>query len=287
MSSKTETSKTGTSKTRATKTSKTGSRGFDRVPKGLDFRAARKQAHTAAQLLATAAQTHLPRRPDRSESALSWKKGQLVSQPIEGVKLHLDPALLVISVRGPKGDFRVDLQGLSVLRALEGLTISLHKQGVPPKPWDIPDWDLPMGKLRKQGNFAVQPEGVALGRAYQAAADLLAGVAKSPQAGTVLCWPHHFDLACLLTVAKDEEGELSQSVGIGMSPGDGGIPQPYFYVTPWPAPEGWTPEPLKVGDWNESWVGAVLHYQDWSGDAVVRGFVEQATAVCRGVLDPE
>jgi hypothetical protein len=264
--------------------SKVGS-GFARIPNGLDFQAARKQAHTAAQLLATAAQTHLERRPDRSESALTWKGGNLVSQAINGVTLHLDPALLVIGIRGPKGDFQLELQGISVLRALEGLTIALHKHGVAPKPWDIPDWDLPMGPLRKQGNFAVQPEGVALGQAYQAAAKLLARVVKSPKAGTVLCWPHHFDLACLLTVGTDDEGNLSQSVGVGMSPGDDGIPQPYLYVTPWPAPEGWTPEPLTLGDWNESWVGAVLHARDWPGDTGARDFVEEAVAVCRGVLD--
>lgn len=252
---------------------------------GTDLVAARQQAHTAAQLLATAAQTYVPPRADSSESAMSWAQGHLVSQAFDGVTLHLEPALLVILVRGPKGELRLELQGLSPSQALEALATALGQHGVASKPWKIPDWDLPMGPLMEQGPFAVQPEGAALAQAYQAAAELLAEVERDiAQAGPALCWPHHFDLACLLTEASDARGELSQSIGIGMSPGDGGIPAPYLYVTPWPAPSDWKPPALKLGDWNGTWVGALLHYRDWPGNTGVRAFVKEAVAACRGGL---
>ena len=260
------------------------SQGFLAVP-GADLVAARQQAHTAAQLLASAAQTYLPPRADSSESAMRWAQGHLVSQAFDGVTLHLDPGLLVILVQGPEGEMRLDLEGRSPSQALEALATALGQQGVAFKPWRIPDWDTPMGPLMEQGAFAVQPEGAVLTRAYQAAAELLAQVERDiPKAGPALCWPHHFDLACLVAVASDEKGKLSQSIGIGMSPGDSGIPAPYLYVTPWPAPEDWQPAALKLGDWNKTWVGALLHYRDWPGDVGVRAFVEEAAAACRGVL---
>ena len=50
-------------------------------------------------------------------------------------------------------------------------------------------------------------------------------------------WPHHFDLAALHVLDPEREPELARSVGAGFSPGDGSYEQPYFYVTPWSAPE--------------------------------------------------
>jgi hypothetical protein len=53
--------------------------------------------------------------------------------------------------------------------------------------------------------------------------------------GAVRCWPHHFDIATLLSLGRgDPEG--AAAIGIGMSPGDAYYPQPHFYISPWPAP---------------------------------------------------
>lgn len=49
-----------------------------------------------------------------------------------------------------------------------------------------------------------------------------------------------------------------RSVGVGLSPGDSGYPEPYVYVTPWPYPTGELPA-LPWGHWHtEGWTGAVL-----------------------------
>ena len=49
--------------------------------------------------------------------------------------------------------------------------------------------------------------------------------------------------------------------------GDGGIPNPYFYVTAYPTPEGWTNTQLPTAAyWQlEGWTGAVLPYAEVAG----------------------
>lgn len=52
----------------------------------------------------------------------------------------------------------------------------------------------------------------------------------------VRCWPHHFDIGTLL-VLEEGDPETARSIGIGMSPGDESYAEPYFYCSPFPAPE--------------------------------------------------
>ena len=76
--------------------------------------------------------------------------------------------------------------------------------------------------------------------------------AKHPTASPVRCWPHHFDIATLITLPEN------RSLGIGFLGGDANIPQPYWYVYAVPTPENTLP-PLSTGRWYaEKWVGAVL-----------------------------
>jgi hypothetical protein len=87
--------------------------------------------------------------------------------------------------------------------------------------------------------------------------------------GEVRCWPHHFDIATLLTVGA------GRTIGIGLSPGDELYEDPYWYVSPYPYPEDRDNTPaLPSGFWNQQpWFGAVLMADD---GADVRGFLEAA-----------
>ena len=59
-------------------------------------------------------------------------------------------------------------------------------------------------------------------------------------------WPHHFDIGALITLSADGQ----QSIGLGMTPGDTHFDQPYFYCSPYPAPEAGTTLPiLAAGKW--------------------------------------
>lgn len=69
----------------------------------------------------------------------------------------------------------------------------------------------------------------------------------------IRCWPHHFDLGTLL---HPREG----TIGLGFSPGDPEIPEPYWYVRSYPEPAG-DPVPgvLRFGEWHlEGWHAAIL-----------------------------
>jgi hypothetical protein len=79
-------------------------------------------------------------------------------------------------------------------------------------------------------------------------------------ASEVRTWPHHFDMATLITLQSAESPEAMRSVGVGLSPGDSSYAEPYLYVTPWPYPEDATLSPLSGrGLWHtKGWTGAVL-----------------------------
>jgi hypothetical protein len=83
-------------------------------------------------------------------------------------------------------------------------------------------------------------------------------------------WPHHFDLAVTWFSGRkvpgydpDDVEWADEQMGFGFSTGDGGIPDPYFYVTayPWPEVIAETPLPAPAYWHREGWNGAVLHYK--------------------------
>jgi hypothetical protein len=131
----------------------------------------------------------------------------------------------------------------------------------------------PSGALRFETPYALPSPALAGGGAFLASRDdaraelarwfanadgLLRAVAGAwPGAVPVRVWPHHFDVGSVLPLAG-HDGKHDATVGVGLSPGDEGIPEPYWYVTLWPLPGEPRPE-LAVGRWHTTaWTGAVL-----------------------------
>jgi hypothetical protein len=90
------------------------------------------------------------------------------------------------------------------------------------------------------------------------------------ETSAVQFWSHHFDLAMMwfsgrLVPGKDpaDAEHADEQMNFGFSPGDGGIPEPYFYVTAYPTPDGFVNSPLPPGAaWHsDGWKGAVLRYK--------------------------
>lgn len=86
----------------------------------------------------------------------------------------------------------------------------------------------------------------------------------------VQLWPHHFDISMLWLPGGKIAGEdpadeeaADQQMNFGFTFGDGGIPEPYFYITAYPLPEGLAETPLPAGTtWrSEPFSGAVLPYR--------------------------
>lgn len=80
-------------------------------------------------------------------------------------------------------------------------------------------------------------------------------------------WPHHFDLAMLMFSGKLIDGQdltnwdySREQMNFGLSSGDGGIPQPYFYVTAYPFNKKLMDIDLpEFAEWNtDGWNGLVI-----------------------------
>jgi hypothetical protein len=222
------------------------------------LREERLQAHWAAQPLAAFAHAVVPPRADDSHTSLEWlpRDGLFRGQPTaDGRRVALDLAGRCLLHLDPEGNTRdrLPLAGQTLDAALAWLGERYGSRLV------RPDYDMPEHPVASGAAFAPPDPGAAeeLARWYGNALALAEAVRREhPGASAVRCWPHHFDLATLITLKPGGE----RTIGVGLSPGDPGREEPYFYVTPWP-PQSAEGLPSLDGDglWHtEGWVGAVL-----------------------------
>jgi len=107
----------------------------------------------------------------------------------------------------------------------------------------------------------------------------------------VQCWPHHFDIATLIEVDAARAGRAARTVGVGLSPGDASIDEPYCYVNHWPTTARNVLPALAAGEWfREGWAGAVLRGGSLvaAGDAaaqegLLRAFLASAVPASRAL----
>jgi hypothetical protein len=85
----------------------------------------------------------------------------------------------------------------------------------------------------------------------------------------VQIFPHHMDVSMnwfsgrlVPGVDPADEESADEQMNFGFVTGDGSIPDAYFYVTAYPAPDDWTDLVLPEGAYwqTEGWTGAVLPY---------------------------
>jgi len=239
---------------------------------------ARVQLHRAAQAASAPGRQLLEHRPDFSEQCLRWAGGPraLAQELVHGVwpfrtALRPSPPAVVLLDANDRVTAELLLDG----HTLEEIYLWLEKE-IPRRvgrpllqPLQRPGEGLPEHGAGT-GNGADDDEAerfsvidVAafseIGRWFGNAHRLLTEVAgRHPGASAVRCWPHHFDIAILITL--DQNPETARTIGAGLSPGDATRPHPYFYVTPWPYPESRELPALEGGGvWTtEGWTGAVL-----------------------------
>lgn len=248
--------------------------------------------HHAVQLLASFGQTLVEPRDDDSHRSMDWQAGQgtfLSQAAADGLRATVRVAELRLELRrGTEVLATFDLDGETVQGARTWLGAAVGEaRGGAPVAMAWPEYEIPPRSDGDDGGSRAASEGdhgraatttggaplragadalEELARWYQDAFAVLAPLsAATPEASVVRCWPHHFDVAALLTFggeasAGDGEGPDPRYVGVGMSPGDGSYDAPYFYVNGWPAPD---PVELPAldgpGGWHtEGWTGAVL-----------------------------
>lgn len=262
----------------------------------------RIQLHWAAQAVAAAGHGLLEPRSDDSQSNLGWSVDHeaFIGHELPGgarVGLRVPVLeLLVLRADGPAATF--SLEGRRLRDALDWLGEELQKCGASPdaQPLQLRDYDLPESPIGDGEAFA-PTEAVAsrelscwFGGAFAALSAVIAAEACTTE---LRVWPHHFDVGVLSLLDPSEGLETGRSIGLGMSPGDAALPQPYFYVNPYGARARGVLPPLRGGGtWQtEGFFGAVLRGETLteadSGEAqaeLVGGFLDSALTAAHQLL---
>ena len=225
----------------------------------------RQQLHQAVQLLTSFARAWVPELPDDRHRNLEWdgESHSLRTRPAAG-ESGVQVALSI-----PRFEVRVEREGevmtllplrgrvqTEVMADLGREVQALISPGDEEVHLEDPEFQIPPHPPGSASPFAPDPEALqelaewfTLG---QRTLEMITVSFPSP-ADEIRCWPHHFDLGTLL---HPREG----TIGLGFSPGDPEIPEPYWYVRAYPEPLG-DPAPgvLPFGEWHlEGWHGAVL-----------------------------
>ena len=228
------------------------------------FESARNQAHQAAQLLGSIARAINPEKPEDTHAAMIWQEAhQLLSTQM--LKHHkYKYAVLNIATLSLGFQDNSDHELLSI--SLAGYTNKELKQRLEEileikqfnlqHPYELPTFTFGNNQPYDDSDkdYLALCEQV-FSNAYHA---LLPFTQSIPEASEIHIWPHHFDIATLLTYSANKSDKF---IGIGLSPGDASVPEPYFYINTWPYPKvnQQSLSPLSAGAWQfDGWTGAIL-----------------------------
>lgn len=263
---------------------------------------AREQCHWATQVLAAVGYAHLERADDDSQSNAGWVDGMQIlagrlvaSEPPYFVSLAV--ADLTLALHEPGGDALVEvpLHGLELEEAFEAISMAIAERTQQPTVrLKLPSYEMPAFSSGNPVNFDFfDADAFAEFARWMHDANLvLLDLSKASSSSTVpRVWPHHFDMGMLISPPAAGGGAPDQSIGVGLSPGDGSYPDPYWYVSPHPQPEGALP-PLSSGHWHTAgWTGAVLSADEiWDAgsasdqESLVRSYLESTVAAARQLL---
>ena len=245
--------------------------------KGIDLdilRDNRRSLHHAVQLVGAVPRNLRPHDPTDGTASLEWNssKNALESLPVTnsvGLEITVGFAFkdfsLYLSNTGTQ-IVEFDMKGRSVNEGLYWLKEELDKLTFPIESLTL---ELPyeIEKYNSLRPLGASEDGLKeYTRLYKNCNNVLLEMTNLwVEAYDIRCWPHHFDLATLIPIKTDINSEIVESIGVGLSPGDETIDEPYLYVNVWPkiAGELLTKHQLPIGNWNiDGWSGAVLTYSE-------------------------
>ena len=205
---------------------------------------ARIQAHFAAQWLARAARAYIPARPDDDHTNLGWDDalGGFVTHALpDGARLGLklaDLTLVILEHAGADPSNALPLDGCGDGQARAWLGRQWAERGLDPEALDAPPpYEMPVRGSGAVYTAAELAEFLGALAVWYSNANAVLGarrrdiIGRIPGVPPVRCWPHHFDLDTLVTVAP------GRTMGVGFSPGDDFYDEPYFYISLYPAPD--------------------------------------------------
>ncbi|MEO1051578.1 MAG: hypothetical protein AAFX87_13185 [Bacteroidota bacterium] len=259
----------------------------------------KSQLHQAVQLLGMVGRRILPHDPSDVTANLGWddKHQALVSRPLAGAGetfkagLKLKDFLLII-INDDALASTFELNGKTQGEAIAWLKSEFEERGFNSSnfdlelPYEIPEYPQQNGAPFEFVNPPLFDE---LGKYFANAQAVLEVVeSNSENVSEIRCWPHHFDIATLITLKDTGDPETSSSVNVGFSPGDGSYNEPYFYVSPWPYPEKSQLPALESGFWNtEGYTAAILKGSEIVAngqDICAKRFITQSIDPIKAIL---
>ncbi len=232
----------------------------------------RLQLHYAIQFIAATGAALAEPLSDYSHTSLAWLPdlevfvGSVI-QATQPVQVALDPVSLTLILLDQHSETinALPLPGKTMAAGLNWLQQELAQLGVDASkivfldypPDDFPDHPLAHGAIFDDSQTLALNE---LTDYYANTQPLFQAIIATTEGATAThIWPHHFDMATLITLPGTKNGS-PLTVGVGLSPGDTSYPEPYWYVSPYPYPDAASLPALEsLGFWHtQHWVGAVL-----------------------------
>ena len=266
---------------------------------------ARLQAHIAAHVAGGPAKILAEPEADYGHVALTWyadsERGMLATQILNGgFATALQISSMSIMIVGDSDRSYLDLEGLTLSDAQAWVheqveTTSGRMPAAPiPAPKEWPQHPIATGAPFDRSDSEAFFE---LERHFNNAAAALGPIAeRENHAGPVRTWPHHFDTATLVSLDPDKDPEVARSINFGFSPGDEQIPEPYWYVVPYPDPKR-SELPALPGEayWiTEGYTGALLKASTYrtveTPESQLDGvatFLNRAHTACRELLEED
>jgi len=267
---------------------------------------ARLQAHFAAHLVGAPAKVFHQPLPDFSHVSLHWSEESeqfsklLTEGPVMMLSLELERMLVSLTPNRPGDDVDIPLHGrtLAEVQAAmqEEFSKGKHDQDTPtiPDPKEWPDHPVARGAAFDCSDSKAFKE---LAHHFNNAHTALEELLHSKQLSSpVRTWPHHFDMATLVSLDHELDPEEARSINVGFSPGDGQIAEPYWYVVPYPDPKrSELPALPHGGYWHtKGWTGAILEASSYANVAShqeqhgqVAHVLEVAYDACRTLLEED
>jgi len=250
----------------------------------------RIQLHYAVQFIAAVGAALAEPQLDSSHTTLSWNPEK---QLFEGVligtehpfRVALDPVNLILTVLDPVGAAiaQTPLHQKTLADGMTWLKSEIARQGADAEKVvflaypadDFPDHGIAHGAPFDHQDAESRQR---LTTYYQDTQALLGAIVPQLEGSSpIYIWPHHFDMATLVSLPGKKDGEAT-SIGIGFSPGDTSYTEPYWYVSPYPYPDPAQLPPLEGnGFWHVNhWVGAVLTASQQSSIDQLNSFLNSA-----------
>lgn len=247
-----------------------------------EFRATRQAVHAYARVAGAWAKARRRKRKHWWHVSLRPSLYGLTTGVIYGradFEIELDLVSSRLHIRTSSATFSERLHGQSSGQVAATISKALLIAGVDTEP-DLAfvSDDAYPGYSDHQANVLYR----VIGSVAAALEDFRATIRE--ETSPVQVWPHHFDVSMIWLPGGKVAGQdpadeeyADKQMNFGFAFGDASVPEPYFYVTAYPFPNGLTAVALPAGTrWqSEGFHGAVLLYTDLVAMADPNAYVQE------------